>query len=120
MEMVNALERTITLAFIDDAWKEHLRAMDDLKQSVQTAHYEQKDPLVIYKGEAYMLFRQMNSNINKDIVNFLCQADIASQQTNAGNTQIREARQQKTDLTRMRANKEQVEAAGSDYAANEK
>src|SRR6187549_1853472 len=59
-ELANALERTITLAMIDDTWKEHLRAMDDLKQSVQTAHYEQKDPLVIYKGEAYMLFKQMD------------------------------------------------------------
>ncbi|MBW0161225.1 MAG: preprotein translocase subunit SecA, partial [Sediminibacterium sp.] len=48
-ELVNALEKTVTLALIDDAWKEHLRAMDDLKQSVQTATYEQKDPLVIYK-----------------------------------------------------------------------
>ena len=60
-ELVNALERSVTLVLIDDAWKEHLRAMDDLKQSVQTAYYEQKDPLVIYKGEAYMLFKQMDA-----------------------------------------------------------
>lgn len=122
-ELVNALERTVTLGFIDDAWKEHLRAMDDLKQSVQTAHYEQKDPLVIYKGEAYMLFRQMDSAVNKDIVNFLSHSGIPVEQNNPGQPvpqqQIREGREQKTDMSRMTANKEEIEAAGSDYAANE-
>lgn len=116
-ELVNALERTITLALIDDEWKEHLRAMDDLKQSVQTAHYEQKDPLVIYKGEAYMLFKQMNAGVNKDIVNFLCHADIPSEERQP--QQIREGREQKTDMSRLKANKEQIDAAGQDYAANE-
>lgn len=116
-EMVNSVEKTITLAFIDDAWKEHLRAMDDLKQSVQTAHYEQKDPLVIYKGEAYMLFKQMDSGVNKDIVNFLCHADIPVEQRPAD---IKEGREQKTDMSRMRSNKAEVEAAGEDYAANER
>ncbi len=57
-ELSNALERQITLAIIDDAWKEHLRAMDDLKQSVQTAYLEQKDPLVIYKITAFDLFKK--------------------------------------------------------------
>jgi preprotein translocase subunit SecA len=116
-ELVNALERTITLVLIDEAWKEHLRAMDDLKQSVQTAYYEQKDPLVIYKQEAYMLFKQMDAGVNKDIVDFLCHADIPMEQRQP--QQIREGREQKTDMSRMRANKAQVEAAGSDYAANE-
>src|SRR5690606_30512261 len=58
-ELSNALERSITLAIIDEAWKEHLRAMDDLRHSVQTAGYEQKDPLVIYKIEAFNAFKQM-------------------------------------------------------------
>ncbi|HWB26965.1 MAG TPA: preprotein translocase subunit SecA [Chitinophagaceae bacterium] len=118
-ELANAVERTATLAFIDEAWKEHLRSMDDLKQSVQTAHYEQKDPLVIYKGEAYNLFRQMDSEINKEIVNFLCHADIPAEQSGGNNAPIREGREKKTDMSRMRANKEQIDAAGSDYAANE-
>ncbi|HVX51187.1 MAG TPA: SEC-C metal-binding domain-containing protein, partial [Chitinophagaceae bacterium] len=118
-ELVNAVERTVTLAFIDEAWKEHLRAMDDLKQSVQTAHYEQKDPLVIYKGEAYNLFRQMDSGLNKEIVNFLCHADLPAEQQGSNAAPIREGRERKTDMSRMRANKEQVDAAGSDYAANE-
>ena len=66
-----ALEKTITLVVIDDAWKEHLRAMDDLKQSVQTAYLEQKDPLVIYKVEAFQQFKNMDAEVNKDIVSFL-------------------------------------------------
>ncbi len=116
-ELTNALEKTITLAVIDDAWKEHLRAMDDLKQSVQTAYLEQKDPLVIYKMEAYNLFRNMNAEVNKNIVSFLCHSSIPIQQDNA---QLKEGRQQKTDMSKMRANKEEVDAAGEDYAANAK
>ncbi|HEY2347510.1 MAG TPA: preprotein translocase subunit SecA, partial [Puia sp.] len=79
-ELMNAVERQITLSIIDDAWKEHLRAMDDLKQSVQTAYLEQKDPLVIYKMEAFELFRAMDSNMNKDIVSFLCHCSIPVEQ----------------------------------------
>ncbi len=117
LELVQALERTITLGFIDDAWKEHLRSMDDLKQSVQTAYYEQKDPLVIYKGEAFKLFRQMDSAVNKSIVNFLCHAEIPVEQQEAPVQQA--PKEQKTDMSKMRSNKAQVEAAGTDYAANE-
>ena len=117
VELTNSLEKTITLAVIDDAWKEHLRAMDDLKQSVQTAYLEQKDPLVIYKMEAYNQFRNMNAEVNKDIVSFLSHSSLPVQEENA---QLKEGRQEKTDMSRMRANKEEVDAAGEDYAANEK
>ncbi|MDB5201751.1 MAG: secA [Ferruginibacter sp.] len=116
-ELGQALERSITLALIDDAWKEHLRAMDDLRHSVQTAGYEQKDPLVIYKIEAYNAFKQMDDQVNKDIVSFLCHAGIPIEQNNSG--QIKEGREQKTDMSRMNANKSEIEIAGSDYAANE-
>ncbi|HVZ56604.1 MAG TPA: preprotein translocase subunit SecA [Chitinophagaceae bacterium] len=116
-ELASSLEKTITLAVIDDAWKEHLRAMDDLKQSVQTAYLEQKDPLVIYKVEAFELFRRMDSEVNKDIVSFLCHAAIPVQQENVP---LKEGRQQKTDMSRMRANKEEIIEKGEDYAANEK
>ncbi|THU40882.1 preprotein translocase subunit SecA [Niastella caeni] len=116
-ELISALERQITLAVIDEAWKEHLRAMDDLKQSVQTAYLEQKDPLVIYKITAYDQFKQMDSDVNKDIISFLCHAAIPVEQQ--GNGQIREGREQKTDMSRMRANKEEIDARGDDYAANE-
>jgi len=116
-ELVNAVERSITLAIIDDAWKEHLRAMDDLKQSVQTAYLEQKDPLVIYKVEAFSLFRQMDSEVNKDIVSFLCHSTIPIEENRAP---IREGREQKTDMSKMRVNKDEIDAIGDDYAANEK
>jgi preprotein translocase subunit SecA len=117
-ELNDALERSITLALIDDAWKEHLRAMDDLRHSVQTAGYEQKDPLVIYKIEAFGAFKQMDDEVNKNIVSFLCHCGIPMEQQQPGN--LREGREKKTDLSKMRANKAQVEAAGEDYAANEK
>ncbi len=116
-ELANSLEKTITLAVIDDAWKEHLRAMDDLKQSVQTAYLEQKDPLIIYKMEAYNQFSNMNTEVNKNIVSFLCHSSIPIQQENAP---LKEGRQQKTDMSKMRANKDEVDNAGQDYAANEK
>ena len=118
MDLGAALERTITLAIIDDAWKEHLRAMDDLRQSVQTAGYEQKDPLVIYKIEAYGAFKQMDDQVNKDIVGFVTHAAIPIEQTNAG--RIKEGREKKTDMSRMNVNKAEIDAAGDDYAANEK
>lgn len=114
-ELVNMLERSVTLFLIDDAWKEHLRAMDDLKQSVQTAHYEQKDPLVIYKGEAFNLFSQMNGEVSSSIVSFLCHAELPVQQ----NVPVREAQQEKTDMSKMRSNKREIDNAGQDYAANE-
>ncbi len=116
-ELVNAMERNITLAIIDDSWKEHLRAMDDLKQSVQTAYLEQKDPLVIYKVEAYNLFKRMSSDVNREIVSFLCHSNLPVEES-AG--PLREGRQQKTDMSKMQANKEQIDAVGDDYAANEK
>jgi preprotein translocase subunit SecA len=116
-ELTNAMERNITLAIIDEAWKEHLRAMDDLKQSVQTVYLEQKDPLVIYKVEAYNLFRRMSADMNKDIVSFLCHAQLPSQEEAPT---LREGRQQKTDMSKMMINKAQVDAAGSEYGANEK
>ncbi len=109
-ELNDALERNITLALIDDAWKEHLRAMDDLRQSVQSASYEQKDPLVIYKIEAFGAFKQMDDKVNKEIVSFLCHAQIPMEQTNAG--QIREGRERKTDLSKMRQRKEEFAGAG--------
>jgi len=105
-EMISALEKTITLAVIDDAWKEHLRSMDDLKQSVQTAVYEQKDPLVIYKTTAFELFSNMNAEVNKDIVSFLCHAGLPVEE-GAGN--LREGREQRTDMSRMRVRKDNVD-----------
>lgn len=79
-EVFKSFEKGVVLALIDDAWKEHLREMDDLKQSVQNAVYEQKDPIVIYKMEAYNLFKSMLAVMNKDIVSFLFKGEIPGQQ----------------------------------------
>lgn len=79
------IEKIISLIFLDEEWKENLRAMDDLRQSVQTAYLEQKDPLVIYKMEAFNLFSKMNSLLNKKIVSFLAHVEIFKEQ-NVSNT----------------------------------
>jgi preprotein translocase subunit SecA len=98
--LATEFEKSISLSLIDDAWKEHLRAMDDLKQSVQTATYEQKDPLVIYKMEAFELFRKMDIEINHKMVQFLCHAHIPLEAN-----EVKEGRQQKTDLSKLSANR---------------
>ena len=92
-EISLSVEKSITLQIIDNAWKEHLRELDDLKQSVQNASYEQKDPLLIYKFESFSLFEKMLGGINKDITSFLCRATlpIAEQQ------QVKETDLPKTD-----------------------
>ncbi len=115
LELLNSLEKTVTLSLIDDEWKEHLRAMDDLKQSVQTASYEQKDPLVIYKVEAFTLFKNMTEEINKNIVEFLCHATIPFE--NEG--QVKEGRQQKTDLSKMQTRKQDFDGSGTEPAPTE-
>ncbi|SUJ15396.1 preprotein translocase subunit SecA [Sphingobacterium spiritivorum] len=78
-EVFKSFEKGIVLALIDEAWKEHLREMDDLKQSVQNAVYEQKDPIIIYKMEAYSLFKSMLASMNKEIVSFLFKGEIPGQ-----------------------------------------
>ncbi|RBL92936.1 preprotein translocase subunit SecA [Chitinophaga flava] len=120
-ETMNALERSITLALIDEAWKEHLRAMDELKQSVQGAVYEQKDPLLIYKLEAFKLFKQMDGETSRDIVSFLCKCGIpVSQDQDRQEEQIREGHEEKTDMSRMRASHEDIiEHNGHEVAAPE-
>jgi preprotein translocase subunit SecA len=86
-ELIISMEKMVTLAFIDQAWKEHLREMDDLKQSVQNAVYEQKDPLLIYKFEAFELFKQFLAKVNEDTNTFLMHADLPVQDPN----QVQEA-----------------------------
>ena len=110
LEMVSSLEKSITLAIIDDTWKEHLRAMDDLKQSVQTAVYEQKDPLVIYKQTAFQLFAEMDAEVNKDIVSFLCHASLPVENSGAG---LKEGRESRTDMSRMKVRKDELSASGA-------
>jgi preprotein translocase subunit SecA len=75
-ELITAMEKMITLAIIDQQWKEHLRDMDDLKQSVQNAVYEQKDPLLIYKFEGFEAFKRFIGRVNSETISFLTKADI--------------------------------------------
>ena len=84
-----SIEKGVSLAIIDESWKENLRELDDLKQSVQNATYEQKDPLLIYKFESFNLFKQMIEKVNKDIVSFLMKANLPEQ------TSVQQEKQQK-------------------------
>jgi len=93
-----AIEKSVTLGMIDEAWKEHLREMDDLKQSVQAATYEQKDPLLIYKFESFQLFKRMVQRINREITSFLIKGDLPIQSSG----DVREAQlPRRTDRRRM-------------------
>lgn len=98
-----SLQKNILLEIIDDEWKDHLRAMDDLKQSVQNATYEQKDPLVIYKMEGYNLFSQQVGKINQEAVSFLYKSKIQS-----NDDEIQEARQKAPSSPRLNENKQDV------------
>ncbi len=92
------IEKSITLGLIDNAWKEHLRELDDLKESVQNATYEQKDPLVIYKLESFNLFSAMLEKINEDVISFLMLADIPMQSAD----NVREHRAQGIDRSHIK------------------
>ena len=80
--IIKDFERCVVLSFIDRYWKEHLREMDDLRQSVQGAVYEQKDPLLIYKFESFKLFEEMLFKINSEIISFLFKSQLPSRNPN--------------------------------------
>ncbi|MCG6187744.1 preprotein translocase subunit SecA [Maribellus maritimus] len=101
-ELVKSYQKQIVLSTIDEAWKEQLREMDDLKQSVQNATYEQKDPLLIYKFESFNLFKVMVNKVNKDVVSTLMKGQIPIQSPD----QVREAEARKrTDMSRYKTQK---------------
>ncbi len=95
-QLVADFEKNITLAIVDEAWKKHLRKMDELKQSVQLAVHEQKDPLVIYKIEAYKLFKNMLNNVNKEVISFLFKGDLPQQQNIQEAREVRQVENYKT------------------------
>jgi len=104
--LVKALEKHIALAFIDDKWKDHLRKMDELKQSVQLAVHEQKDPLMIYKFEGYEMFKRLIGEINRDLVSYLFRADFPTQEETE---QVQEDRQKRqTDMSKMESNRSEA------------
>lgn len=107
-------EKTITLASIDNAWKEHLRAMDDLKESVQNASYEQKDPLLIYKLESFNLFDQLLVRINQEIVSFLNKGRIPMSEE--AQQPVREAELPQSDAKKLSTGRQEVPGGGRQVA----
>jgi preprotein translocase subunit SecA len=101
-ELVKSYQKQIVLNTIDEAWKEQLREMDDLKQSVQNATYEQKDPLLIYKFESFNLFKIMVAKVNKDAVSTLMKGHIPIKSAD----EVREAEaRRRTDMSRYKTQK---------------
>lgn len=112
-EFGHALSRMILLITIDEFWKQHLREMDDLKQAVHNAAYEQKDPLLVYKLESYELFRGMLEKINTEVISTLLKAQIPLRES----TRIEEAKApRKTDMSRMQTSRDELSASGSGEA----
>ncbi|MGM0497114.1 MAG: preprotein translocase subunit SecA [Bacteroidota bacterium] len=108
-ELVKSYQKNVILSTIDESWKEHLREMDDLKQSVQTATYEQKDPLLIYKFEAFELFKGMLEKINKEVTATLIKAHIPVQDAD----QIQEAqRRRKRDMSKYETKRPETVTSG--------
>ncbi len=108
-EITKSFEKTIVLALIDESWKEHLREMDELKQSVQNAVYEQKDPLIIYKMEAFNLFKNMLNAVNKEVVSFLYKGGIPIQ---TDPNDVREAQAPRPAPNRLTMSKPEFAQAG--------
>jgi preprotein translocase subunit SecA len=115
-EMIRAFERSIALNFIDDSWKEHLREMDDLKQSVQNAVYEQKDPLLIYKFESFELFKKMLDTVNRDTMSFLFKGKVAIDEPQ----QVKQAPQpQQSDMSKLKATHDEFQQNVSSSAGQQ-
>ena len=114
-EIARSLSKAITLYQIDEHWKEHLREMDDLKQSVQNATYEQKDPLLIYKFESFNLFKNMLESLSKDILSFLFRAFIPLRE--AAPVQA-PAQQRKPDMSQMRTSRTDLVTNGGTQKSN--
>ena len=108
-EVAKAFEKQIMLGTIDEAWKEQLREMDDLRQSVQNASYEQKDPLLIYKLESFNLFKVMINDVNKKVVSTLAKGHIPI----SDSTEVKQAdEKRKTDMSRMQTGRSDISRGG--------
>lgn len=125
VELIQAMEKMITLAIIDQQWKEHLRDMDDLKQSVQNAVYEQKDPLLIYKFEGFEAFKRFIAKVNEETISFLMKADIPvrePEQVQEARSQRRERLKEQKDESRslLQGGQQQAQPQGGQRAVEEK
>ncbi|GAA5220046.1 preprotein translocase subunit SecA [Membranihabitans marinus] len=114
VSIMRDLEKTVTLALIDENWKEHLRYMDELKESVQAAAFEQKDPLVIYKMEAYNLFEELIYKINREVSGWILGGKILIDAPR----DVKEARVERTDLSGTSTNRSAEELAARKAASN--
>ena len=112
-QLVTDFEKNISLAIIDETWKDHLRQMDELKQSVQNATYEQKDPLLIYKFEAFELFKKMLTKVNKEVLSFLFKGELPNQSTQ----QVSQAKEQKRE--KVQISKADFRSPTQDTATNQ-
>jgi preprotein translocase subunit SecA len=113
-QLIADFEKNITLAIVDEAWKKHLRKMDELKQSVQLAVHEQKDPLLIYKFEAFKLFSNMLNGVNKEVVSFLFKGDLPQQNT----ANIQEAREIPRPKENYQTSKDEIQNSEDAAAEN--
>ena len=115
-ELVKSFQKQTVLATIDEAWKEQLREMDDLKQSVQNATYEQKDPLLIYKFESFNLFKIMISKVNKQIVSTLAKGHIPISEPQ----QVREGHERRgLDMSKLSASKSEISGGSSSQSQSQ-
>lgn len=115
-EVIKSFEKQTLLYVIDDEWKEHLRQLDELRNSVQNASYEQKDPLLIYKLESFGLFKEMIDSMNKKVLAILMRGQIPVREPE----QVREARPaQRMDLSRMRTQKDEVVSRSSNSSSSQ-
>lgn len=120
LEITKAFSRIIMLLTIDDNWKEHLRDMDDLKQSVQNATYEQKDPLLIYKFESFGLFKTMLGKVNREVMAMMLRMFIPLSNANAQQEQqvLSSTRNAANQNARSRSEMEKMQTSRSEAALN--
>ena len=116
-EIARALSKSITLWQIDEKWKEHLRDMDDLKQSVQNATYEQKDPLLVYKFESFNLFSKMLEELNQEVLSFLLRAHIPLRDASEAKAPA-PAQQRKPDMNKMQTSRNDLVTNGGEQKSN--
>ena len=110
-EIYKVFSKVVMFTTIDDAWREHLREMDDLRQSVQNATYEQKDPLLIYKFESFGLFQKMLVKVNREVLSILNRAYIPVREASAeGVQQQRQPERPKVDVNKLQASRMQAAA----------
>ncbi|MBQ0006197.1 MAG: SEC-C domain-containing protein, partial [Alistipes sp.] len=120
-ELIRTVTKTITLLMIDEYWKEHLREMDDLKQSVQNASYEQKDPLLIYKFESFNLFQKVIGNISRDVVTFMLRSHIPLRQNQDSAAAQQAARRdalRRAEMARMQTSRNDLSTNGGEPKSN--